>query len=273
MPLSRPVRRDDRDYDTTSLHENGLGKALHRDYSAHFFRWSFARRFIKKTDHVLEIGCGVERPLWRLLFHGAMPRAAGYVGVDLNELRGGVGMNHKLTTILGKFNFVERWKELNRLAIDDKTERAGFDVVVHLEVIEHMKVEHGAKLLKGAFGLLRPGGVMLMSTPCYDGKRHAANHIHEYTVPELRKAVEKAGFVIEQRFGTFMDVRELKQGVPVMPDVAERRGYDPSQLREAIPVLASALGAYYDNDALSCFFAPLFPDRARNNLWVCRRPA
>lgn len=272
MPKSKPIARDARDYDTTSLHAGMDGAKLHRDYSAHFFRWSFARRFIKTTDHVLEIGCGVERPLWRILFTSTMPRAAGYVGVDLNELRGGVGMNHKLTTLLGGFNFVERWKELNRLAVDDAGQRAGFDVVVHLEVIEHMKVEHGAKLLKGAFGLLRPGGVMLMSTPCYDGKRHAANHIHEYTVPELQKAVEKAGFVVEQRFGTFMDVRELKKSAPVMPDVAERQGFDPSQLREAVPVLAAALGAYYDNDALSCFFAPLFPDHARNNLWVCRRP-
>lgn len=267
MPKSKPIARDARDYDTTSLHAGQSGVSLHRDYSAHFFRWSFARRFIKTTDHVLEIGCGVERPLWRMLFTSTMPRAAGYVGVDLNELPAkGPGMNHAKSMILGGFNFVERWKELNRLAVDDAKERAGFDVVVHLEVIEHMKVEHGAKLLKGAFGLLRPGGVMLMSTPCYDGKRHAANHIHEYTVPELQKAVEKAGFVVEKRFGTFMDVREItKQLNAKVPDI-------DVNVVDAVEVIYERLGAYYDNDALSCFFAPLFPDRARNNLWVCRRP-
>jgi hypothetical protein len=27
-------------------------------------------------------------------------------------------------------------------------------------------------------------------------------------------------------------------------------------------------GKQYNDDALSCFFAPLYPDLARNNLWV-----
>jgi hypothetical protein len=41
---------------------------------------------------------------------------------------------------------------------------------------------------------------------------------------------------------------------------------------EAVMAVRDSLEAYYDNDALSCIFAPLFPDHARNNLWVCRKP-
>ena len=41
--------------------------------------------------------------------------------------------------------------------------------------------------------------------------------------------------------------------------------------RDAVRILLSRLSAYYDNDALSCFFAPLLPDAARNNLWVLRK--
>jgi 2-polyprenyl-3-methyl-5-hydroxy-6-metoxy-1,4-benzoquinol methylase len=244
MPISRKVERDNRDYDTTQLHEAGHGRTLHRDYSAHFFRWSFARRFIKNTDDVLEVGCGQDKPLSKILVGGAAPHVNTYTGVDLNSLK---PSGSQRLTFLGDFNFVERYKELLKAK--------KFDVVVHYEVIEHMKVEHGAKMLKACFECLKPGGVMLMSTPCYDGVRHAANHIHEYTVPELQKATEKAGFKIEQRFGTFMDIKHIRQ-----------------QGSPEVKAVAKLLEGYFDNDAISNIFGPLFPDHARNNMWVCRRP-
>lgn len=256
MIMSRkPVERDARDFDTTSLHERAHGRNLHRDYSAHFFRWSFARHFIEKTHDVLEVGCGVEKPLARVLLSNAWQQVNHYTGVDLSPLTAtGTG---KRATFHGEFNVVTRWRELL------KERPHGYDVLIHLEVIEHMRVDHGRALLKACYQLLKPGGVMLMSTPCYDGSRHAANHIHEYTVPELRQMVEKAGFVVERRFGTFMDTRHIGRADP---------DPDSGATREAIANLKQALGAYYDRDALSCFFAPLFPDHARNNLWVCRRP-
>ncbi len=246
----REKTRDMREYDTTQLKENHHAKILHRDYSAHFFRWSFARRFITVKDVVLEIGCGEDKPLSKILTRNAGPYVYRYIGVDINPLKPAA---HQRLTFLGEFNFVERWQELLKL------EPAKFDVVVHLEVIEHMKVTHGAKLLRACYEVLKPGGVMLMSTPCYDGRRHAANHIHEYTVPELQKAVEKAGFMVEQRFGTFMDIKHIGKVAPTGCDQA------------AVAAVRKALEAYFDNDAISNIFGPLYPDHARNNLWVCRR--
>jgi 2-polyprenyl-3-methyl-5-hydroxy-6-metoxy-1,4-benzoquinol methylase len=258
MPKSKEIQRDQRDYDTTQLHEAGHGRTLHRDYSAHFWRWSFARNFITAKDHVLEIGCGEDRPLSKILTGGAAAHVNTYTGVDLNKLK---PSNSQRLTFLGEFNFVERYKELL------KKQPGGFDVVVHYEVIEHMKVEHGAKMLKACFEALRPGGVMLMSTPCYDGKRHAANHIHEYTVPELQKATEKAGFDVERRFGTFMDIKHIGK----VPPVAD--GVNTEELRRSINIVKHGLSQYFDNDAISNIFGPLHPDHARNNLWVCRKPA
>lgn len=251
--IKREKNRDDRDFDKTQLRESSHGATLHRDYSAHFWRWSFARRFITRTDNVLEIGCGQDKPLAKILTGGAAAHVNTYVGVDLNKLKPG---NSQRLTFHGEFNFIDHWK---KLLVGEHAK--GFDVLVHFEVIEHMKVEHGTKLLKACFASLKPGGVMLMSTPCYDGKRHAANHIHEYTVPELEKAVTKAGFVVERRFGTFMDINSIKKAAPSLAP----------ELRVAVGVMATHLGEYYDNDALSCIFAPLFPDASRNNLWVCRR--
>lgn len=248
----REKTRDDREYDTTQLHATQHGKSLHRDYSAHFWRWSFARRFITPKDNVLEIGCGEDRPLSKILTGGASARVNTYVGVDLNKLK---PSNSQRLTFLGEFNFVERQKEVLKM------QPGGFDVVVHLEVIEHMRVDLGAKLLKACFASLRPGGVMLMSTPVYDGVRHAANHIHEYTVPELEKAVRKAGFEVERRYGTFMDIKHIGK--------VETDRVDPSAVKQ----VAKALSEYFDNDAISNIFGPLYPDHARNNLWICRRPA
>lgn len=250
--------RDDREFDTTQLHEAGHGRTLHRDYSAHFWRWSFARRFITAKDNVLEIGCGEDKPLSKILTGGAAAHVNTYVGVDLNKLKPSASQR---LTFLGEFNFIARYKELMKMQPE------GFDVVVHYEVIEHMKTEHGTSMLKACFSALKPGGVMLMSTPCYDGKRHAANHIHEYTVPELQKVTEKVGFVVEQRFGTFMDIKHIgKSG-------ARGTSWSVGQVADAdIMNMRNLLSKYYDNDAISCLFAPLYPDNARNNLWVCRKP-
>lgn len=259
--MRREKNRDDREYDTTQLHESGHGKSLGRDYSAHFFRWSFARRFITTKDNVLEIGCGQDKPLSKILTGGTCARVNKYVGVDLNKLK---PTENQRLAFSGEFNFVERYKELLKGEFKE-----GFDVVVHLEVIEHMKVDHGTKLLKACYEALKPGGAMLMSTPCYDGIRHAANHIHEYTVPELQKATEKAGFQVERRFGTFMDIKHIGKVTPTVDDNAK---HDDNEISNAAFIARQYLSQYYDNDAISCIFAPLYPDHARNNLWVCRKP-
>lgn len=252
MAISKEVKRDARDYDTTQLHEAGHGRTLHRDYSAHFFRWSFARRFISIKDNVLEVGCGEDKPLSKILTGGQRAHVGHYTGVDLNKLK---PSNNQRLQFLGEFNFVERHKELL------KTRPEGWDVVVNYEVIEHMKVEHGANLLKAMFACTKPGGVLLLSTPVYDGKRHAANHIHEYTVPELQAAIEKAGYVVERRFGTFMDIKHIGKVDPTGASKA------------AVLEVRKALEQYFDNDAISNIFGPLHEDHARNNLWVCRKAA
>lgn len=249
MPITRKVERDSREYDTTQLKLSSHGKTLHRDYTAHFFRWSFARRVVTPRDHVLEIGCGEERPLSKILTGGASARVDKYVGVDLNKLK---ESKSRRLTFYGEFNFNTRHKELVK-------SHGLFDVVVHLEVIEHMSVVNGRKMLKGCFDCLKPGGIMIMSTPCYDGKRHAANHIHEYTVPELQKEVEKKKFVVEKRFGTFMDIKHIGKA-------------ECSVDSKAILQVRKALSEYFDNDAISNIFGPLYPDHSRNNIWICRKP-
>lgn len=250
MKHARTRARDDREFDTTQLHATSHGQSLHRDYSAHFWRWSFARRMITVKDTVLEIGCGQDKPLSKILTSGVQPHVLHYTGVDLNKLK---PSNSQRLAFMGEFNIMEDWKQLKKLRPE------GYDVLVHFEVIEHMHQKYGVPFLKICRTLLKPNGVMLMSTPCYDGTHHAANHIHEYTVEELGSCVRKAGFTTTNRFGTFMNIAHIGKASPTMT---------ADQL-PSVRVVYDLLKSYYDNDALSCFFAPLYPDVARNNVWVC----
>lgn len=237
--------RDHRDYDTRRINCKRSAQSLARTYSASFFRWSFARRFIFQYDDVLDIGCGVDRPLFDLLTGGPAARVNTYLGVDMCELK---PTKNSRCSFKGEFNFVERWRELETPGIS-----RGFDVIIHLEVIEHMRVKFGKMLLYGCYELLRPDGKMLMSTPVFDGKKQLFGHVHEYTVEELQGLLEETGFTVEQRFGTYMYLRHLnKQGA-------------------VVKIVRDRLKQYFDNDALSCIFAPLFPDYAKNCLWVCKK--
>lgn len=262
--IRKTRKRDDRDFDTTSLREDSSRRTLNRDYSAHFFRWSFARRLIKKTDHVLEVGCGIEKPLSKILTIGIEAKCASYTGVDMNKLK---DSSMKRLTFHGEFNFVERWAELKHTTKvtggginSGRLFEVGYDVAVNMEVIEHMKVEHGREMLKGLHSLLKPGGTLLLSTPCFNGVAHAANHIHEYTVPELRQELEHAGFKVRQRFGTFMNVKKVGKNTD-----------RPADVEKSIATVYDLLSDYFDKNAISNIFGPLYPDQARNNLWVCRK--
>jgi 2-polyprenyl-3-methyl-5-hydroxy-6-metoxy-1,4-benzoquinol methylase len=250
-PQSRAKKRDDREFDTTQLKASGKGRVTARDYSAHFFRWSFIKRYMDDTKTILDIGCGQEKPLLDILRGGPMPRMQHYVGVDLNKVKPSISKN---VVTYGEFNFVERWKEL--------APWAPFDRVVALEVIEHLNIKHGVEFLKGFRELLDPDGLGFISTPCYDGHRHAANHIHEYTVEELSTLLDKMNLAVVARYGTFMDTKYLKK-IPTSALSLNEVG--------VVSAMKGLLHPYFDDDALSCFFAPLFPDHSRNNLWVLKR--
>lgn len=234
---------DTRDFDMTSCQTKAYGKWVHRDYLAHCMRWGFAERMIKGGDEVLDIGCGPDQALVGILTYKASGIPKRLVGVDIGKVK--PKTNPKWFTLHAEFDFTKRWKEL----------KGPFDVITCLEVIEHMQAAHGAKLLKGIHALLKPKtGRLLLSTPVFSPKTGMAqHHIHEYGVEELQKAITKARMYVEKRFGTFQTVLQAKQTLP-----EHRRTWE-------------ALTAYYSNDVLACFLAPLYPELARNNLWICQR--
>src|SRR5262245_13162124 len=76
-----------REFDKTSLHASAQGYQVHRDYAAHFFRWGWvSRNYINETKRVLDIGCGPDGALVKVLAYKANGIPKSYVGVDLNRL-------------------------------------------------------------------------------------------------------------------------------------------------------------------------------------------
>lgn len=240
----RAVRKGvdpNREFDTTSLTGTSHGYRVHRDYAAHFFRWGFAARFVGNETRVLDVGCGSDYPLLKVLSDRMHSVPKEYVGVDLNKLA--KPPHRKWATFHGGFDFTTRYAELGT-----------FDLVINLEVIEHMTVEHGRALLRAMRECVAPEtGRLILSTPVFNG-RAAANHIHEYEIDELAREIDAAGFDVETRFGTFANQRDIKK-VATATEIE----------------LLDRLNRYYSNDVTACFLAPLYPDAARNNLWVLKR--
>lgn len=236
-------------YDTSQLTESGRGHLVHRDYAAHFFRWGWATRFSRRDAFVLDIGCGRDTPMARVLkaFPSTCPDL--YVGVDYQKIDAPAG--NFWVTPLGEFDFVERWREIAESMREDYKGRL-FDLIVSFESIEHMSRKDGLKLLTGARALLAPAGTFLISTPVFDGKRMAAAHIHEWKADELRDALDDAGFRVVRRHGTFASAHDIRRvATPAHLEVYDR------------------LCEFYSFDVAALFLAPMYPDAARNCAWVC----
>lgn len=249
----------DKSVDTTSL---SLTKAaergwIHRDYLAHVLRWNHIVKRVHsnfKDLHILDIGCGVEAPLPLTLFSNKLSHNGGkgsYTGVDYGKIRPHQSILNAIekgsfnATFLSNFDFAK-----------DELPRQGYNVVVCFEVLEHVEPIHAFKLLQRINKLILPGagGTAYLSTPVYD--EHvgaAANHVNEMSRLGLASLIKLAGLRVEHSYGTFASQKDYKEFL-----CPEER------------VLFDKLSDYYDANLLACIFAPLYPSRSRNCLWVVK---
>ena len=234
---------------------------IHRDYIAHCLRWTHVAKFLQRsgtyqTVKLLDIGCGKEVPLAKLMYSSRLNPTSGiYVGVDYNKLA------YPEMFHTGKFplqlidqcifpdNFTKRKEAVenaNNVAIPNK-----FDVITCFEVAEHVEPEGTLKLLNGIKDHLALGGIAFMSTPCYDEQTGAAgNHVNEMSHEAFGSMIEHTGLSVKNVYGTFASIKDYKY---VMTKAQEEVF---SQLRE-----------YYDTNYLATIFAPLFPKQSRNCIW------
>lgn len=244
---------------------------IHRDYLAHCLRWSHVAKAAAKhpkEQRWLDIGCGKDQPLARLLYTNKMAPTEGYyLGVDLNKLEPHSAFKNSSwqPMLLGGVDVLEALKvEKNELVLNH--ESTNIDVnnlttllcsplptkVVSFEVLEHVNPAYCRKVIKFIEIVLREAKAeAYISTPCYDADTGAAaNHINEMTYTALGALFEDLGLGIAGVWGTF----------------ASQRDYLP-HLNQAELEVFDRLKQYYDSNLLAIMLAPLHPEHARNCLW------
>jgi 2-polyprenyl-3-methyl-5-hydroxy-6-metoxy-1,4-benzoquinol methylase len=247
---------------------------IHRDYIAHCLRWThFVKRMYAgkayETARILDVGCGRELPLAKLLYSSKLiPKM--YFGVDAGPIE-----DHACQIIdkTGKFpnNLWERQNilDITKEDVSIKYNETGssFDLpnfVTCFEVLEHVEPAMMVAMLDHLRTITSDDCKYFFSTPCWNRTDCAANHVNEMLYDALGSVFERHGFVVEQVFGTFASIRDYEH----LLDAGVNSQFGPPM---ELKLVFEKLRAYYDTNFLSCIFAPLFPAQSRNALWVLRK--
>lgn len=223
---------------------------IHRDYIAHAFRWTHAIKLISprinRGVNLLDVGCGREMPL-AMACYSNMLRLKRYIGVDV-----------------GRFDIPEAvrssyfpvWRHEGDIArmnwIGPKP-----NFITCYEMLEHVEFAHARRTLKKLRSIAAPDAIFSVSTPCWDGKNCAKNHVNELKYEVMGALLEETGWEIKNWYGTFINQRDLRQVCDHLPN------------GDLIWHVFMQLHDYYDSCTLSTIFAPLFPAAARNVIWDC----
>jgi len=241
--------------DTTYLHlvkQTSIRGYIHRDYLAHCLRYSHIAKFMHQqrrhqTAHLLDVGCGRETPLPRLLFSMMMTHTTGsYTGVDY----GGIPWPETIPEKAKSFH-MKLFEKSDFVEVD--LPRKKYDVITSFEVLEHVEADHAFAMMQRMRQLIKKNGYVFLSTPCYDPRvGAAANHVNEMSHDGFKALILAAGFNVDNVWGTFASQRDYKEAMG-----------DYDGLQE----IFDQLKEYYDSGVVSCLMAPLFPEESRNCLW------
>ena len=289
-----PNRQIDRTFLSLDLaEERGL---IHRDYLAHCLRWSHVVKFLNqghryKDAVVLDVGCGKELPLAKLLYVNKMsPRH--YCGVDANKfdvpdmLKGkkipisiwaetdfcaldpeDVGLHMERTTALDSpplrgLNKNGDWEAGNNEAYELP------NVVVCFECLEHVTPSMCRRMLQHFQEVSSQDCHYFISTPCWNGSA-AENHVNEMTFGALGGLIEDLGYKVEGVYGTFASIADYQDELGDVVIYDKDTGAVMSH--NDVTHVFAALRNYYDTNVLATILAPLFPAKARNCLWHLTR--
>lgn len=240
-------------YNTTQLtpQQEYERHIYHRDQFAHYFRWSHVLKNAKIGQKVLDFGCGTGEMLE--LFYRNRYRPELYTGVDIRKKT--IEQNAEKFEKLDFAEFVDA--DLCAPGFDlGET----YDVITCFEVMEHIGHANADVFLDNIARHMGPDTVLYLSTPNYDPNVGAAkNHIlgddleiGEWDHFELQDKLSEH-FDIQKKYGTFASIKDYKK----LLNDWQKEMYD-------------TLSEYYDTNILACLMAPMFPEQARNCLWVCQ---
>lgn len=253
---------------------------IHRDYISHCIRWSHVLKFLLKrhaykNTRVLDIGCGIDVPLARMMLSNRVAPLE-YIGIDYNhhskfKLDMFANTRFKPTTF-GSIDFANDenvWFDYakdGQLCINIKGDN-GEDyfgipnLLTCFEVLEHIEPEHVVRTLKRIKFIMQSAAdfdgnppTFFMSTPNWNVTDTADNHVNEMKNEALGWLLEELGFAIVDQFGTFASKRDYEHLLHT------RYGQDVFRVYER-------LNDYFDSNLAAILYAPLFPREARNCFW------
>lgn len=240
---------------------------IHRDYIAHCLRWShvlkrLAERKAYASARLLDVGCGREMPLAKSLYSSRYI-VEQYLGVDVGPIPDDTIAHFDS----GKFP-IRVWERTD--VCDLSAEDIGDGLanwVTCFEVLEHVEPLHMLKMLAKIRELTTDDATIFISTPCWNRKDCADNHVNEMTYESLGAVFEANGLVVDDVYGTFASIRDYER------ELLDAKLSTPVDHNYGVPTrqLFERLRAYYDTNFLSCVFAPLFPAQSRNCLWELRK--
>ncbi|PYS24700.1 MAG: hypothetical protein DMF72_04500 [Acidobacteria bacterium] len=144
-------------------------------------RYKFVARLVKKSDRVLEVGCGSGLGSIFLSQHCAHVTGLEVRTTEIEEA--------KLINRRPNVDFVVG--DLFELETSEK-----FDVVVNLDVIEHMPLEQGREFVAVMSRHMKAAGMLVIGTPSiysyeYQSPLSKASHIKCYDQDELVSLVDE----------------------------------------------------------------------------------
>lgn len=189
-------------------HAAALGPDAVRYWERHHRRFQHvvaraaAQARARGTGPVLDIGASFQTLMLRRLFPKCRIDTLGFADRRFSPGEPGRHIEYDLNAAVDPATW-------------PKPPEGGYDLILFLEVIEHLYTAPGP-VLRCLAGLLRPGGTLLLSTPnalwlknrikllcgrhpfeMIRESRLNPGHFREYTAAELRGEVARAGFEIE----------------------------------------------------------------------------
>lgn len=218
----------------------------HRDWYAHLFRWQHVLRIADIGMKILDVGTGPGE-LFETFYRNRY-KPARFLGLDIRKKM--IEENIKKWGHHGaEFKAIDVVK-------DDWDFKDDWDLIVSFELMEHLGKHNVQIVLQKIHEIATPKTLILISTPCYNGKDIAANHIIDGEIGELTfnemKGELNPLFEINEVYGTMASIADYKHKLNEHPN---------------LEYIFKKLHNYYDSNALSIIFAPLFPEQSRNCIW------
>lgn len=166
-------RSDQTDWDFTRVERCSVDKTPEMYWNCINSRAAFALEHVNAEDVVVDIGCG-EGNITECLHN----RCKKVIGVDYSQEA--LDILHKRCPSL---------ETRHMAATNLDFPKTSFDKVVCFELLEHLTPLQGRSLVTTILNLLKPGGVLVGSTPLRQTEVSTPStysHIYEYSEPELR---------------------------------------------------------------------------------------